>query len=93
VVREDAVQLTPGRVEVVHNDPARVGQLASLGWSDEVVSLLAVPVVHDGEVRSTIEVVSQRSRQVSDWDVALARVVADRLAAVVAQPHGPVGAS
>jgi PAS domain-containing protein len=84
--RGEGVRLTPGRVEMVHNDPARVEQLSALGWSEQVVSLLAVPVVHDGEVRSTIEVVSQRSRQVSDWDVALARVVADRLAAVAVRP-------
>jgi GAF domain-containing protein len=48
-----------------------------------VSSLLVVPVVHNGQVWSAIEVVSERSRQVSDWDVALVRVVADRLAAVV----------
>ncbi|HSK08521.1 MAG TPA: GAF domain-containing protein [Vicinamibacterales bacterium] len=81
----ESLQLTPGRVAVVHNDPDRVEQLSSLRWPADVASLLVVPVVHDGEVWSTIEVVSERSRQVSDWDVALARVVADRLAAVVVE--------
>ncbi len=79
------VPLTPGRVTVVHNDPARVAESSALRWSAEVSSLLVVPVVHNGRVWSTIEVVHQRSRHVTDWDVALARVVADRLAAVVVQ--------
>ena len=70
-------------MEFVHNDPARVAQLSAFRWPGPVASLLAVPVVQDGQVWSTIEVVSERSRQVSDWDVALARVVADRLAPVV----------
>lgn len=80
----ESVRLTPGRVEFVHNDPARVEQLSAFRWPGPVASLLAVPVVHDGQVWSTVEVVSERSRQVSDWDVALARVVADRLAPVAA---------
>jgi len=78
-------RLAQGRVAVVHNDPARIAQLSALRWPDSVTSLLVVPVLHDGQVWSTIEVVSERSRQVSDWDVALARVAADRLAAVVVQ--------
>jgi hypothetical protein len=80
--------LAAGRVAVVHNDPARVAQLSALRWPATATSLLVVPVLHDGRVWSTIEVVSERSRQVSDWDVALARVAADRLAAVVVQGHG-----
>ncbi len=77
--------LAQGRVAVVHNDPARVAQLSALQWPDTVTSLLVVPVLHDGQVWSTIEVVSERSRQGSDWDVALARVAADRLAVLVVQ--------
>ena len=76
-------RLAAGRVAVVHNDAARVAQLSALSWPAAVTSLLVVPVLHDGRVWSTIEVVSERSRQVSDWDVALARVVANRLAAGV----------
>ncbi len=87
-IRPDGPQMAPGRVAVVHNDAARVVQLSGLRWSASVTSLIVVPVVHDGQVWSTIEVVSQRARQVSDWDVALVRVVADRLAAVVAQNRG-----
>lgn len=85
----ESLRLTPGRVAVVHNDPGLVAQLSTLRWSADVTSLLVVPVVHNGQVWSTIEVVSQRSRQVSDWDVALVRIVADRLAAVVAQDREP----
>ena len=81
-------RLTPGRVAVVHNDPARVCQQSALRWPAEVSSLLAVPVIHDGQARSSIEVVNERSREVSDWDVALVRVAAERLAAVVVQDGG-----
>lgn len=77
--------LAPGRVAVVHNDPARLEQLSSLRWPPGLSSLLVVPVVQGGLVSSSIEIVSTRPRQVSDWDVALARVVADRLAAVAVQ--------
>lgn len=74
--------LAPGRVAVVHNDPARLEQLSSLRWPPGLTSLLVVPVVRGGLVASSIEIVSTRPRQVSDWDAALARVVADRLAPV-----------
>jgi hypothetical protein len=50
-----------------------VEQLSSLRWPAAVASLLIVPVVHDGQVWSAIEVVSERLRQVGDWDVALVR--------------------
>ncbi len=82
-IADEGLRLSPGRVAVVHNDPARVEQLSALRWSADVASLLVVPVVYNGQVWSAIEVVSERPRQVSDWDVALVRIVADRLAAVV----------
>ncbi len=78
-----AVHLAPGRVALVHNDPAQVGRLSALDWPSDVTSLMIVPVVHDGRVWSTIEIASERSRRATDWDIALVRVVADRLAAVV----------
>ena len=86
--RAEAVRLSPGRVALVHNDPARVDQLSGVAWSGRVASLLVVPVMHDGQVRSAIEVVSERPRQIDDWDVALARIVADRLAAFVVGDRG-----
>jgi len=79
----EGLPLAPGRVALVHNDAARVEQLSGLRWPVAVASLLVVPVVHDGQVWSAIEVVSERPRQVGDWDVALVRIVADRLAPVV----------
>ncbi len=85
--------LTAGRVAVVHNDQARVEQLSSLRWPTAVASLLVVPVVHDGQVWSAIEVVSERPRQVGDWDVALVRIVADRLAPVVVRDRALAAAS
>jgi len=85
--------LTAGRVAVVHNDQGRVEQLSSLRWPAAVASLLIVPVVHDGQVWSAIEVVSERPRQVGDWDVALVRIVADRLASVVVRDRTLAAAS
>jgi PAS domain S-box-containing protein len=87
-VGADTLHVVPGRAAVVHNDPARVQQLSLLRWPSDVASMLVVPVVHDGRVLSTIEVVSVRPRQVSEWDVALARVAADRLAPVLAPQQG-----
>ncbi len=78
-----AVHLAPGRVALVHNDPGQVERLSALDWPSDVTSLMIVPVVHDGRVWSTIEVASERPRRATDWDVALVRIVADRLAAVV----------
>ena len=83
--RSERRQLASGRVAVVHNDPARVEQVSGLRWPSGVTSLLVVPVVRNGQAWSTIEVANERPRHVSDWDVALARVVADRLAAVAVQ--------
>jgi PAS domain S-box-containing protein len=89
--RPDSQPLTPGRVTLVHNDRERVAQTAALRWPGDVTSLMLVPVVHNGQVWSTIEVVSQRSKRATDWDVALMRITADRLAAVVVQDHVAVG--
>jgi PAS domain S-box-containing protein len=83
--RPDSRPPTPGRVTLVHNDRERVAQTTALRWPDDVSSLMIVPVVHNGQVWSTIEVVSRRSKRATDWDVALMRITADRLAAVVVQ--------
>jgi PAS domain S-box-containing protein len=79
--------LTPGRVTLVHNDRQRVAQTTALRWPGDVSSLMTVPVVYNGQVWSTIEVVSQRPKRATDWDVALMRITADRLAVVVVQEH------
>jgi PAS domain S-box-containing protein len=80
----------PGRVTLVHNDRERVAQTTALRWPDDVSSLMIVPVVHNGQVWSTIEVVSQRSKRATDWDVALMCITADRLAAVVVQERSTI---
>jgi PAS domain S-box-containing protein len=83
----DAKPVAAGRVTLIHNDPDRVEETAALRWSRDVSSLMVVPLVHNGQVWSTIEVVSERPRRASDWDVALMRITADRLAAVAVQEH------
>jgi GAF domain-containing protein len=87
-IRPAGAPLAAGRVAVVQNDSAQVERQSGLRWPAGVTSLLVVPIVHNGQVCSTIEVVSERSRPVSDWDVALARIVADRLAPVVVRAPG-----
>src|SRR5581483_1889459 len=82
-VRSDRQRVAaPGRVTLIHNDRERVEQTSALKWSADVTSLMVVPVGHDGDLWSTIEVVSERPRPASDWDAALMRVAADRLAAI-----------
>jgi PAS domain S-box-containing protein len=76
---------TAGRVIMIHNDTGRVAQVSALRWPSTVASLMIVPVIYNGEVCSTIEVASERSRRSTDFDVALVRITADRLAGVVAQ--------
>jgi PAS domain S-box-containing protein len=87
----DSRPLTPGRVTLIHNDRERVAQTTGLRWPDDVSSLMMVPVVYNGHVWSTIEVVSQHPKRATDWDVALMRITADRLAVVVVHDHVPVG--
>jgi len=89
--RLDSLPLTPGRVTLVHNDRERVAQTTALRWPAAVSSLMMVPVAYNGEVWSTIEVVSQHPKRATDWDVALMRITADRVAAVVVQEHLAVG--
>jgi PAS domain S-box-containing protein len=84
-VRPESQMATPGRVTLIHNDPRRVEQASALRWSGDVTSLMVVPVMYNGEVWSTIELVNERPRRAGDWDVALMRITADRLAAAVVQ--------
>ena len=73
-----------GRVALVHNDPARVVQVSALTWSPTVSSIMVVPVCHLGQAGFRIEVVNERRAQATEWDLALARIVADRLAQAIA---------
>ena len=73
-----------GRVALVHNDPARVVQVSALTWSPTVSSIMVVPVCHIGQAGFRIEVVNERRAHATEWDLALARIVADRLAQAIA---------
>jgi PAS domain S-box-containing protein len=73
-----------GRVALVHNDAARVVQVSALRWSPTVSSIMVVPVCHIGQAGFRIEVVNERRAPATEWDLALARIVADRLAQAIA---------
>jgi len=84
-VRRDSCGLSAGRVTLVHNDRERVAHTAAIEWPDEVSSLMVVPVAYYGQASSRLEVVSARPKRATDWDVALARIAADRLTGFVVQ--------
>jgi PAS domain S-box-containing protein len=71
---------TDNRVALIHNDPARVAQVSALKWSPTVSSILVVPVCQSGSVAFRLELVNERRASATEWDLALARIVADRLA-------------
>ena len=73
-----------GRVALVHNDAARVAQVSALTWPPTVSSIMVVPVGRAGPAAVRIEVVNERRVSATEWDLALARIVADRLARVIA---------
>jgi PAS domain S-box-containing protein len=68
------------RVALIHNDPARVAQVSAVKWSPTVSSILVVPVCQSGSTAFRLELVNERRAAASEWDLALARIVADRLA-------------
>jgi GAF domain-containing protein len=65
-----------GRILIVHNDPARVAALSAAAWRDDAASLIAVPVPSRSHVNGTIEVVGVKTRRSTEWEIALAQVVA-----------------
>jgi PAS domain S-box-containing protein len=84
-VRRESRGPSAGRVTLVHNDCERVARTAVIEWPHDVSSLMVVPIADHGQTGSRIEVVSARPKRATDWDVALARIAADRLTAFVAQ--------
>jgi len=68
------------RVALIHNDPTRVAQVSAVKWPPTVSSILVVPVCQSGSVAFRLELVNERRAAASEWDLALARIVADRLA-------------
>ena len=65
----------PARITVVQNDAERVAEQSLLGWPAATTSLIAVPVVHAGQVEGTIEVADRRGRRSTEWEIALLQVV------------------
>jgi hypothetical protein len=78
-----------GRIALVHNDAARVAQVSAVQWPPTVSSILVVPVRSSGPVAFRMEVVNERRAPATEWDLALARIVADRLASARVL-HAPV---
>jgi PAS domain S-box-containing protein len=72
-----------GRVALVHNDATRVAQVSALTWPPTVSSIMVVPVSHAGQTGFRIEVVNERRAPATEWDLALARIVADRLSQAI----------
>ena len=72
--------IADNRVALVHNDPTRVAQVSAVKWSPTVSSILVVPVCQSGPIAFRLELVNERRAAASEWDLALARIVADRLA-------------
>jgi PAS domain S-box-containing protein len=68
------------RVALIHNDPTRVAQVSAVKWSPTVSSILVVPVCQSGSIAFRLELVNERRAAATEWDLALARIVADRLA-------------
>jgi PAS domain S-box-containing protein len=75
---------TEGRVALVHNDPSRVAQVSALAWPSTVSSIMVVPVWQTGPAAFRMEIVNERRAPATEWDLALARIVADRLAQAMA---------
>jgi len=75
-VRDDRV----GRALLIHNDEARVADMTVAGWPAGVRSLIAVPLLQNGEFHATMEVVYQRGARSTDWEIALIQVAAARAA-------------
>ena len=79
-----------GRVALVHNDAPRVAQVSALTWPPTVSSIMVVPVCHTGQTGFRIEVVNERRAPATEWDLALARIVADRLAQAITRRFRPI---
>jgi PAS domain S-box-containing protein len=71
------------RLALVHNDPVRVAQVSAVVWPPTVSSVVVAPVCQAGAVGFRMEVVNERRAPATEWDLALMRVVADRLASAM----------
>jgi PAS domain S-box-containing protein len=77
--------LADGRILLIQNDPPRVAESTAVGWSDTVSSLIAVPVLCGGRLEGAIEVVHERGRRSTEWEIALIQVVAARVGVLTAE--------
>jgi PAS domain S-box-containing protein len=78
-VRGDRV----GRALLIHNDEARVADMTVARWPAGVRSLIAVPLLQNGELHASMEVVYQRGARSTDWEIALIQVAAARAATMM----------
>jgi hypothetical protein len=72
-----------GRALLIHNDEARVADMTVARWPAGVRSLIAVPLLQNGEFHATMEVVYQRGARSTDWEIALIQVAAARAATLL----------
>jgi GAF domain-containing protein len=77
--------LAEGRILLIQNDPPRVAESTAVGWPDTVSSLIAVPVLCGGRLEGAIEVVHERGRRSTEWEIALIQVVAARVGVLTAE--------
>ena len=74
------VKTDTARTLMIHNDPSGVAEVSAVVWPDDVSSLIAVPLVRAGSKQAVMEVVNRTGRRATEWDIALAQVVAARIA-------------
>jgi PAS domain S-box-containing protein len=86
--QSDARGLADGRILLIQNDPPRVAESTAVGWPDTVSSLIAVPVLCGGRLEGAIEVVHERGRRSTEWEIALIQVVAARVGVFTAEHDG-----
>jgi PAS domain S-box-containing protein len=76
----DALTGSGSRIVLIQNDRERVSERSLLRWPAEVGSLIAVPVVHAGDLVGSLEVVDIKARRSTEWEIALIQVAAARIA-------------
>jgi PAS domain S-box-containing protein len=82
------------RILMIHNDPSGVAEVSAAVWPGDVSSLIAVPVVRAGSRRAVMEVVNRTGRRATEWEIALVKVVAARIAgSLEEEPYTDPGAS
>ena len=78
----DTLTGSGSRIVLIQNDRERVSERSLLRWPAEVGSLIAVPVVHAGDIVGSLEVVDVKARRSTEWEIALIQVAAARIAAL-----------